>query len=50
MRRALARTLFEESSFRHGATGGDAPALNVEVLTFEEVQTARHGARRGASR
>lgn len=45
VQRALSRTLFEESGF-HRALGGDAPELDVEVLSFEEVKTpAQHAAR-----
>lgn len=36
VRRALARSLFEERCFRR-AFGGGAPALEVEVVAFEEV-------------
>lgn len=37
LRRALARTLFEEGRLG-GVVGGAAPALDVELLAFEEVR------------
>ena len=45
LRRALDRTLFEDRGFRR-ELGGDGPALNAELLVFEEVKTpASHAAR-----
>jgi cholesterol transport system auxiliary component len=45
VRRSLGRVLFEEAGF-HRAVSGDAPTLDVEVLSFEEVKTpAQHAAR-----
>lgn len=43
IRRELARTLFEERGIRR-AVSGQAPALDVEVLSFEELR-ANHAAR-----
>jgi ABC-type uncharacterized transport system auxiliary subunit len=45
LRRALDRTVFEERGFRRDL-GGAAPALDAELLVFEEVRTpAEHAAR-----
>jgi cholesterol transport system auxiliary component len=45
LRRALARALFEDGGFPR-AMSGDAPTLDVELLTFEEVEKpAQHAAR-----
>jgi cholesterol transport system auxiliary component len=44
VRRELARRLFEERGFRR-AVGGQAPILDVEVLSFEEIRGAVHAAR-----
>jgi cholesterol transport system auxiliary component len=45
LRRALSHALFEEGGFRR-AMSGDAPTLDVELLTFEEVEMpAGHSAR-----
>jgi ABC-type uncharacterized transport system auxiliary subunit len=44
-RRSLTRILFEERGFRR-AMSGDAPTLDVEILTFQEIRTpAQHEAR-----
>jgi ABC-type uncharacterized transport system auxiliary subunit len=44
VRRALSRALFEGGGFRR-ALEADAPTLDVEVLSFEELKTpARHAA------
>jgi cholesterol transport system auxiliary component len=44
VRRALARTLFEERGM-HRALAGQAPVLDVEVLSFEELRGAAPAAR-----
>jgi ABC-type uncharacterized transport system auxiliary subunit len=45
LRRALDRTLFEDGGFRR-ELGGDGPALDAELLVFEEVKTPHaHAAR-----
>jgi ABC-type uncharacterized transport system auxiliary subunit len=45
LRRALDRTLFEDRGFRR-ELGGECPALEAELLVFEEVKTpAAHEAR-----
>jgi cholesterol transport system auxiliary component len=40
VRRSLERALFEARPLQH-VVGGDAPTLEIEVIAFEEVQTAR---------